>query len=365
MKTSFYIAEINIPSSSAYSIHVFQMCNFLSKKKENVKLLVPYLDKKNLNKIKKNYGVKYNFEIISFFRKKKELNFFKRIYFGFKCFNYLKKSNINLVLSRSVITSLILASFKIRNYIEIHTELKGITKYFFSITKLNFISKNLKFILINKYLLNFFKFSKNKYIILDDAVNNNLFRDKKNKKYKKTCAYFGSLTKGKALEIILKVSKICKNINFHIYGDLDFIDTQNLNMNQKNVKFFNYVKYYKVPELMSKYDVLLMPYLKNVSVRSKNLDVGKYMSPLKLFEYLAMSKIIIASKLVAYSHILKNNKNAILIDSKNIKEWAKKIILVFKNLKKFKYLRKGALKTAEKHTWEKRVDTILKNNNLF
>ena len=116
---------------------------------------------------------------------------------------------------------------------------------------------------------------------------------------------------------------------------------------------------------MRQYHILLMPYQHEVSVRSKNLNTAKYMSPLKLFEYLAMSKIILASKLNVYSHILKNNKNAILIDSKNIKEWAKKIILVFKNLKKFKYLRKGALKTAEKHTWEKRVDTILKNNNLF
>ena len=41
---------------------------------------------------------------------------------------------------------------------------------------------------------------------------------------------------------------------------------------------------------MSKYHVLLMPYLNKVSVRSSNLDTSKYMSPLKLFEYLAMSK---------------------------------------------------------------------------
>ena len=365
MKTSFYIAEINIPSSSAYSVHVFQMCNFLSKKKEKIKLLLPYADKKNLKKIKRNFGVKYDFEIISFFKKKKELNFFKRIYFGFKCFKYLKKSNVNLVLSRSVIVSLILAFFKIKNYIEIHTELKGVTKYFFLITKLNFVMKNLKFILINKYLLNFFKLPKNKYIILDDAANNDLFKDKKNKKYKNTCAYFGSLTKGKGLEIILEISKICKNINFHIYGDLNLANNQDLDMNQKNIKFFNHVEYYKVPELMSKYNVLLMPYLENVSVRSKNLDVAKYMSPLKLFEYLAMSKIIIASKLDTYSHILKNNKNAILIDPKNTKQWAKKIIFVFKNLKKFKYLKKGALNTSKKYTWKKRAETILKNNIIF
>ena len=136
-------------------------------------------------------------------------------------------------------------------------------------------------------------------------------------------------------------------------------------MKQKNIKFFDYVEYYKIPGLMSKYDVLLMPYLQNVFVRSKNLDTAKYMSPLKLFEYLAMSKIIIASKLKVYSHILKNNKNAILINPNNTKQWVKKIETVFKNVDKFKYLKKGALNSSKKYTWEKRVDLILKNNLTF
>ena len=100
----------------------------------------------------------------------------------------------------------------------------------------------------------------------------------------------------------------------------------------KNVKFFNHLEYYQIPKYMSKYHVLLMPYLNKVSVRSSNLDTSKYMSPLKLFEYLAMSKIIIASKLKVYSHILKNNYNCLLLDSKNINEWIYLIEKIFKNL---------------------------------
>ncbi len=365
MKTSVYIAEINLPSKSAYSVHVFQMCNFLAKKRK-VKLLIPHIEKKDKKKIKKNFGIKYDFEIISIFQDKINLNFFTRLIFSYKCLRYIKKiENINLIISRSIIASLVFAINKIKSYLEIHTELKGVTKFFFLITKFKSIANYLKFIFIHKHLLNYFKFPKKKYLILDDAVNLELFKDKKVKNLNRTCAYFGSLSKGKGIEIIFKISQILKNYNFHIYGDLSLLDKKKYLTNQKNLKYFDHVDYIKIPNLMRQYHILLMPYQHEVSVRSKNLNTAKYMSPLKLFEYLAMSKIILASKLNVYSHILKNNKNAILIDSKNIKEWAKKIILVFKNLKKFKYLRKGALKTAEKHTWEKRVDTILKNNNLF
>ena len=81
MKKNFYIAELNLPNTSAYTVHVFQMCNFLSKKKENVQLLIPFVEKKLIKKIKKSYGVKYDFEIISVFNTHKKMSFFKKIEF--------------------------------------------------------------------------------------------------------------------------------------------------------------------------------------------------------------------------------------------------------------------------------------------
>ena len=42
------------------------------------------------------------------------------------------------------------------------------------------------------------------------------------------------------------------------------------------------------------------------------------MSPMKMFDYLASERIILASKLNVYSHILRNNYNSILVDPNNI-----------------------------------------------
>ena len=63
MNDCYYIAEISLPSRSAYAVHVMQMCNALSKNGYNVTLIVPNIDKKNENRIKKNFAINYNFKI--------------------------------------------------------------------------------------------------------------------------------------------------------------------------------------------------------------------------------------------------------------------------------------------------------------
>ena len=143
MKKNFYIAELNLPNTSAYTVHVFQMCNFLSKKK---KCYTSYsICRKKINKkIKKNYGIKYDFEIISIFNTHKKMSFFKRIEFGYKCRKIIENSKkTDLILSRSIITAIILAFYNLKTFLEIHTELKGLTKFFFKLTNLR-ISKNFK-----------------------------------------------------------------------------------------------------------------------------------------------------------------------------------------------------------------------------
>ena len=40
-----------------------------------------------------------------------------------------------------------------------------------------------------------------------------------------------------------------------------------------------------------------------------------------MFDYLAAGKVIIATKLKAYEHILKNNDNSFLLSSKDFNKW--------------------------------------------
>ena len=107
-----------------------------------------------------------------------------------------------------------------------------------------------------------------------------------------------------------------------------------------------------------------MPYQKKVFGIGKNLELSQFMSPMKMFDYLASGKIILASKLKVYEHVLKNNINSFLIVDDNINQWNYMLKKIFFSKSKYKSIRNNALKTANEYTWVKRVQKIIKFNKI-
>ncbi len=101
-----------------------------------------------------------------------------------------------------------------------------------------------------------------------------------------------------------------------------------------------------------------MPYQKQVGVLLRNINVANYFSPLKMFDYLAAGKIIIASDLPVYKDVLKHKKNSILLDN-NHKNWCNCIIQVLSS-NKFDHLGKSAFNHSKKFSWINRVKEIIK-----
>ncbi len=364
MKEINYIAELNLPSKSAYSIHVMKMCNAFSKAGYRTKLYV-YTKKKDIN-LFKLYKCKNLFKIVG-------LNYFpinnsiSRMIFVIKIFFiFLSKDKNNYIISRSILSALLLSLISEKVVLELHHELKSISKtFFYFFLNFYFFKKKIKLIFITKGLHRHFNIKDINYKILDDAVDldDYKFNKKRINLFKNTCVYSGSFTKGKGVEKIIEIAKCTNKINFHLYGDVsNSVITLKQIKSMKNVFFKGFLPYNKVPVTLNQYDVLLLPYSKKVFVRSKNIEVGKFMSPMKLFEYLASKKIIIASNLPVYRHIL-NSKNSILLKyNAPAKIWAKKIEKVYSNKKIFFDLRKKSFATAKKYTWDLRVKKIL---NLF
>jgi hypothetical protein len=366
MNNFYYIAEISLPSRSAYAVHVLKMCDAFASSGYKVNLILLNKDP-NLSEdsIKKYYNLKKNISIFSFLKKKNEYSFFDRILFAIKIvFFFKKKGKKNFILSRSILSAIINSFFQKKIILEIHHNLNGFTKVLFKLN--NFFFNNIfLYIFIHRNLLPFFNYSKKNYLILDDGVDISDFKNQNLSVIKNTCVYVGGFTKGKGIENIIKIASLLKNINFHLYGDL-----QNSHINQKdilkykNIFFKGHLSYNKIPSVLNRYHILLMPYSRKVYVRSSNLETGRFMSPLKLFEYLAAGKIIIASNLEVYKHVL-NKKNSILIDSDDFKKWAKKINYVFSNINNFNLMRKESYNTAKKYTWFFRAQKIVDyyNNN--
>ncbi|MDC0364662.1 glycosyltransferase [Candidatus Pelagibacter sp.] len=357
-KNVFYIADFSLPNKSAYALHVLKICDAFNEiNKDKINLLIPHIQKNYSNKkVKNDFLLKKIPNIKTFYNIKKKLNFFSRILYSFKILKHVRKKNYSMIISRSIIPSLILAIFNIKNTLEIHSEMTSITHIFFNIIKLNRVKRNLKFIFINEYLRKRFNITKKKSIILYDAVDHRDFHPSNRKNLKNCCFYSGSFAKGKGLEIIMKVAKRLPNINFHLYGNQETIYIKKIKK-LKNVFFKGYIEYSKLVKIINNYKVLLMPYKKNVGVLIKNINVARYFSPLKMFDYLASGKIIIASDLPVYRDVLTNKVNSIIIND-DANQWSKMISQTLSS-NKYNYLGKIARNNSKKYSWNNRIIKII------
>jgi len=351
-KKIYYVAELNLPNTSAYSIHVMKMCEAIKKLGFNPSLIT--ISNHSLYKTLKNYNIDCKFNIISVFKNHIQMNLLMRLIFTFKILirNFEKES---FFISRSINFAMIAAAINKKVILELHHEITGFSKIIYYFLKKLSLIDNLNYIFLHKNLNKIYKIPKDKFIVLDDAVKIESFKNFRSNKYRNTCVYIGSFFKGKGVEQILRLAELDHDIKFHIYGE-----KKNLNYLKipKNVKILDHISYSKIPKILSKYNIALMPYQKKVKGKS-SLWLERYMSPLKMFDYMAARMIIVASDLAVYKHILKNNYNCQLLKVNDDKNWIKKINLIFKNLKKFNKLRDNAKKTAQKYTWNKRCQRII------
>lgn len=365
-KKIFYISDFSLPNMSAYTLHVLKMCDAFSETDHSVKLLIPYIRKDYLlEKIKEDYLLKSFFEIKGFFKSKIKRNFLTLLLFSYKLIKFFKvNQSSHLIISRSVIPALLLSIFGEKIILEIHTEPRGLTKIVFFILKnLNF-NKNLKFILIHKNLNKKLKLKDKSFITLDDCVD---LRDFKHKDEKiNSCVYTGSFVKGKGVETIINIASKLPKINFILYGNIKTLN-ENLHkdiLKKKNIILNDFVTYKEITKILPENKILLMPYEKKVGVLINNLDVSDYISPLKLFDYLASGCVIIASKKDAYSHILKDRYNCFLADSSDSIEWVNIINTAISETEMVKKIQKNSIESVKIYSWLNRVKKIVQFFNF-
>ncbi len=101
-------------------------------------------------------------------------------------------------------------------------------------------------------------------------------------------------------------------------------------------------------------DILLSPQIRNP-------DGSKFFcSPVKLFEYMAMGKPIIASDLDQIGEVLEHKKTAYLVEPGNIENLAEAMNVLISDTKLREKLGENArAKVLEKYTWEKDVERVL------
>lgn len=364
-----YLATARIPSKTANSLQIIKMCEAFSLIGHDITLISPNLVTKN-NSIKNYYDLKKKFRIYKVGKIKRDIKGIQSILTPLKI---LKKSfsiECDIIVTRNLVISLFLIIFKKKHIFEIHDDLniggKKISYIFKlfkllnskSIIKLIFITNELKRHISKKY-----RYNKNNFEILPDATDIRSRDIPKKKKIKnKKIGYFGSIYSSRGIPLIIKLSKIDKDNNYFIYGGSKHEVKKIHNYTNKNLKIFSQISYKEVKKKIKKMDILLMPYSKNVTFSGDYGNIINFMSPMKMFDYLASGKIILSSDIKVLREILIDKYNSILIkDFLNIQKWKEQIDKIDFRKNKYLQLRHNAIKTSLNFTWKKRVYKMLEN----
>ena len=161
--------------------------------------------------------------------------------------------------------------------------------------------------------------------------------------------------------MIIKLSKLDKLNNYFIYGGSynQILEIRN-KFENKNIQFYPHIPYSKVYKKLSRIDVCILPYTSKITVSGNVGDISNYTSPLKLFDYMKMGKLIICSNLKVLREVLQHKKNCILINKINDeKEWLTQIYKINKNIKIYDEIRKSAFEFAKKRDINWRTKKLL------
>ena len=174
-------------------------------------------------------------------------------------------------------------------------------------------------------------------------------------------AYVGHLYRGKGMEIIPALAKSLPTVDFHVVGgDQSAVEAAKLETRWlPNLFVHGFVPPAEARRFIQCCDIAIAPYQATVMVAGLGRDVSKWMSPLKIFEYMGAGKAIVCSDLPVIREILRNEETALLVCSDDIGEWVRAVRRLASDRDLRHRLGVAAKSEAGKYSWAARAKKII------
>ncbi|MEK7538909.1 MAG: glycosyltransferase [Patescibacteria group bacterium] len=372
-----YLANIRLPTEKAHGIQIMKMCEaFANTAGATVELVVPW----RFNKIKEDpfvyYGVEKKFTITKI--PSLDLIMLGRIgfwiqtsSFAFFAFFYtLLSKNAQVIYSRDELTLFLIGFFKKNIFWETHTKKENFFAARVLQTALGIISitQGLKDFYVTKDV------NKGKILVAPDGVDIKQFNMGENQVElrgrlglpwdKKIIGYIGKyktmgepkgvddliVSFSKVLPALPKAFLLLVGINENEVEEVKKV-FQRAGVDEEYYKIVTHIPQKEAFMYMKASDVLVMNY--------PNMPhYALYMSPLKLFEYMASGVPIITSDLPSVREIL-NESNALVVKNEDIDGLLNGILSLLKNKDFSASIAEQACKDVQRYTWDRRAATIL------
>jgi len=378
VKSIIYIANIRLPTEKAHGIQIMKMCEAIADLGIAVELVVP----RRLNKIKTDpfeyYSVKRNFKL-------KQLPFLDLIRFGrigfwiqsvifaeltflFVLWRRLQNKTVEFY-TREELVAFHLQVFDIPVVWEAHTGKDNFLTH-------RLVRKGVKIVCISKGIANFFKklgAKEENILVAHDGVDLSLFETKKGKREIRR-----ELGLPEESKIVSYVGKYKTNADekgvdglIETFGliDLKFLNSQlmlvGINEDEKEevvkvvkragidinrVLIIGHVHLVQVSKYLMASDILVMNY-------PDSYHYANFMSPLKLFEYMASGVPIVTSDLPSIREVVSDSE-VYFFQPSNLYELSDRITSLLKNSDISKKADR-ALSEVRNFSWEKRAEKIV------
>jgi len=366
-----YISTSTIPSRTANSIHVMKMCQAFAKNGHEVILFAPE------NRAGREPGIE---DVFSFYGVEKcfEIQYLpllpvkgKGLIYGFLAAQKAKLLHPDLVYGRDLPGCFFASFLNIQVVFESHAPIEGFI-YCWIFRKLIRRAVFQKMVVITHALKDYYSeryplLSGNIIVAPDgaDPVSEHAEPiEFPNKGKRLQVGYVGHLYKGKGMEVISDLLIRCDWADFHIVGGIeeDIMYWKKHIGNHKNVIFHGFVPHPETLKFILAFDIALLPNQKYVSVFGGGSDIGKWTSPMKLFEYMAAGKAIICSDIPVLREVIIDGSNALLCDPNDIESWERMLIYLYENDdERVRLGRNAKEKLIFNYSWRSRAQNVLNN----
>lgn len=355
MRTSIiYATKTPLPYPNAASINIVQTCQTLAQLGYNSVLYndwKPWRLTTLFHNVRKYYGIdRLSFDI-------HRVPPISTVYFH-GLYHLARKMNA-IVFTRDLSTASYTTHRGIPTILELHTS-KNNSKDILALLE---NSNLIKLLFISQSLYDSYGLDNNdcRVSVYHDPVNPLRFSDIIVPD-KTSCGYVGSSFPGKGLrEIVIPLALKNPDIEFHIAGisKRDIIKHSNKDVDLTNINAYGRIQPNRVPRIFNRFNIALLPNQPNIHLPN-GTDIGAHTSPLKLFEYMAAGKAIVASDIPVLREVLTHEYNALLIKHNHLDGWIEAIKRLKTDDKLFNRISAQAKNDALKYySFEYRYSAIL------
>lgn len=368
MKIAF-CPSAGVPSRSAESIFVVKMCEALAKPGHEVTLFSPNTPDRDrsIADVYKHYGVEPSFAIEPVIFPPVPL---RRAISALVIVIKARHRKIDLFYTRSIYACFLSLQLGLRSVFEIHSPI-GTPGTFDSQLLTRVVGhKNLaRIVVITKalkhYLEENYPIPTGTIMVVPDSADVPTTDERLERKEpsRLQVGYIGHLYPGRGIDVIAELAKRRPAMDFHCVGGMESdIEYWRTKMGEvDNFHLHGYVPFSETEKFRLSCDVLMAPYMRKVSIYGNDdTDTAAWMSPMKVFEYMAARKPIVTSNLPAIREVLTHEKDSILCNPDNVDEWEAALVRLQQDTAFSERIATRAYETfLSSYTWEARAERVL------